>query len=190
MLRKRLGIDSGTAVILFAGKLVPFKRPLDIVGAAAQLKIVRKKIAILVAGAGPLECEMASAAQEAGVAFHALGFCNQSEMPAVYAASDILVLPSDGRETWGLVANEALSCGRPIVLADTVGAAPDLAVDKTVGRIFPVGDVAELANAISDVLQHPPSYEEIAAKSAAYSVVAAAEGICSATAFAVKFRKK
>jgi glycosyltransferase involved in cell wall biosynthesis len=188
-LRRRLGIDSGTAVILFAGKLVPFKRPLDVVGAAAQLKAAGKKIAILVAGAGPLERAMANAAQEAGVACHALGFCNQSEMPAVYAASDILVLPSDGRETWGLVANEALGCGRPIVLADTVGAAPDLAVDNTVGRAFPVGNIAALANAISDVLQHPPSFEKIAAKSAAYSVGAAAEGICSAVAFAVKIKK-
>lgn len=187
-LRARLGISASTSVILFAGKLLPLKRPLDLVSAAAQLKVAGKEIAILVAGAGPLANDMASAAEKAGVVFHALGFCNQSAMPAVYAAADVLVLPSD-RETWGLVANEALSCGRPVVLADTVGAAPDLALDNTVGRIFPVGNIAALANAISDVLQRPPSFERIAAKSAAYSIVAAAEGICSAAAFAVNLRK-
>lgn len=186
VLRTRIGICSGTAVILFAGKLVPFKRPLDVVGAAARLKAAGKEIAILVAGAGSLECDMASAAREAGVAFYALGFCNQSEMPAVYAAADVLVLPSDGRETWGLVANEALGCGRPIVLADTVGAAPDLAEDNTVGRVFPVGNIAALSNAVSEVLQRPPSFERIAAKSAAYSIEASAKGIWSAVAFVVK----
>lgn len=189
MLRKRLGIDPGTTVILFAGKLVPFKRPLDIVGAAEQLKAVGKRIAILVAGAGPLESEMIDAARASGVAFHALGFCNQSAMPAVYAASDILVLPSDGRETWGLVANEALACGRPIVLANTVGAAPDLAMDKSVGRVFPVGDIATLASAISELAECPPSSKLIATKSDAYSLEAAATGIVRAVMFAAKAKE-
>jgi glycosyltransferase involved in cell wall biosynthesis len=187
-LRMRLGIAPRATVVLFAGKLVPFKRPLDLVSAAAKMKDAGKEIAILVAGAGPIECDMANAAHEAGIAFHSLGFCNQSEMPAAYAAADVLVLPSNGRETWGLVANEALACGRPIVLADTVGAAPDLAADKTAGRVFPVGDVAALANAISELVEYPPSFKLIAAKSAAYSLDAATKGILYAAASTAKYR--
>ena len=41
---------------------------------------------------------------------HFTGFLNQSQMVDAYVASDCLVLPSDGRETWGLVVNEAMSC--------------------------------------------------------------------------------
>ena len=175
-LRARLGLADEAKVILFAGKLLSLKRPLDLVSAAARLKLEGHDTAILVAGAGPLEHEMTAAARAAGVSLHMLGFCNQTEMPAAYAAADILVLPSES-ETWGLVANEALACGRPVVLSDAVGAAPDLAADKTAGRVFPVGDVAALAAVLHDIVRAPPTPAMITAKSAAYSLGAAADGI-------------
>jgi glycosyltransferase involved in cell wall biosynthesis len=184
LVRTRLNIALDMPVVLFAGKLLPFKRPLDLIAAATLLKATGREIAILVAGAGPLESDTARAARDAGVAYHALGFCNQSQMPEAYAAADVLVLPSDGRETWGLVANEALACGRPIVLSDAVGCAPDLAADRAVGRLFPVGDIAALTNAIWSLLRDPPSLDSIAAKSAAYSPAAAASGILRAAEFA------
>jgi glycosyltransferase involved in cell wall biosynthesis len=186
--RSRLNIAPNMPVALFAGKLVSFKRPIDLIAATALMKAKGREMAILVAGAGPLEGQMACAAQEAGVAYHSLGFCNQSEMPEAYAAADILVLPSNGHETWGLVANEALACGRPIVLSDAVGSAPDLAFDQTAGRVFPVGDIEALANAIWEVNQYPPSSNLIAAKSAAYSPAVASNGILCAVEFAVRAR--
>jgi glycosyltransferase involved in cell wall biosynthesis len=185
-LRRRLGIDSGTAVILFAGKLLPFKRPLDVVSAAARLKATGKQSAILVAGAGPLSQDMARAAQQAGVAFYPLGFCNQSEMPAAYAAADVLVLPSDARETWGLVANEALACGRSVILSDAVGSAPDLAADGGAGTVFRTGDIRNLTDAIIRMIEHPPVAAAIAAKSSEYSLAAAARGIVYAVASVIK----
>ena len=186
--RTRLNIAPDMPIALFAGKLLSFKRPFDLIAAAALMKARGREIAILVAGAGPLEGDMACSARDAGVEYRALGFCNQSEMPEAYAAADILVLPSDGHETWGLVANEALACGRPIVLSDAVGSAPDLASDQTAGRVFPVGDIAALANAIWKILQYPPSLNSIAAKSAAYSPTVAAKGIFRAAEFAARAR--
>jgi glycosyltransferase involved in cell wall biosynthesis len=176
-LRSQLGIAADTKVALFAGKLVPFKRPLDLVAAANRMKREGEEIEIIVAGAGSLEAEMNAAAHATGVSIHALGFCNQTKMPPAYAAADVVVLPSDARETWGLVANEALACGRPVILSDAVGAAPDLAADATAGRVFPVGDIAALAEALHAVLSSPPALEKIAAKSRAYSLAAAADGI-------------
>jgi glycosyltransferase involved in cell wall biosynthesis len=182
-LRARLGLPPGARVALFAGKLVPIKRPLDLVASAARLRHERQEFAILVAGSGPLESEMAEMARLEGVTLHHLGFCNQSQMPAAYAAADILVLPSES-ETWGLVANEALACGRPVVLSDAVGAASDLAADGSAGRVFAVADVGALSAALSEVFDHPPAADAIAAKSATYSVGAAAAGIIRAAAFA------
>lgn len=189
-LRAQLGLADEAKVVLFAGKLLPFKRPLDLVAAAAELKAEGREMAVLVAGAGPLEHEMTASARAAGVSFHALGFCNQTEMPAAYAAADILVLPSGGRETWGLVANEALACGRPVVLSDAVGAAPDLAADKTAGRVFPVGDVAALAAVLHDIVRSPPVPAMIAAKSEAYSLGAAADGIEAAITTMARTKRK
>jgi glycosyltransferase involved in cell wall biosynthesis len=175
-LRSELGIAPDAKVALFAGKFMSFKRPLDLVAAVKR----EREIIILVAGAGALEQELAAAARAAGVTLHALGFCNQSKMPQVYAVADVLVLPSDGRETWGLVANEALACGRPVILSDAVGAAPDLAADGTAGRVYPVGDVGALAAALRDVIARPPTAEAITAKSRAYSIAAAADGVDAA----------
>jgi glycosyltransferase involved in cell wall biosynthesis len=182
-MRALLGIGSKAKVALFAGRLVPFKRPTDLITAAARLRADGRDLCILVAGAGPLEREMRAAAGAVGVPIHMLGFCNQTMMPKAYAAADVLVLPSDGQETWGLVANEALACGCPIVLSDAVGSAPDLALDGSSGRVFPVGNVAALADATAKVLDHPPSPVAIAAQSAAYSLESAADGILRACAF-------
>jgi glycosyltransferase involved in cell wall biosynthesis len=175
-LRAQLGIPDNAKVALFAGKLMPIKRPLDLVAAAARLKTEGTEMAVLVAGAGPLESEMTAAARESGVSLYMLGFRNQTEMPAVYAAADILALTSES-ETWGLVANEALACRRPVVLSHAVGAAPDLAADKKAGRVFPVGDVAALAAALNDIARRPPIPAMIIAKSDQYSLGAAADGI-------------
>ena len=97
-------------------------------------------------------------------------------MPAAYAAADCLVLPSDGRETWGLVANEALACGRPVAVSDACGCAADL-VDGRAVRSFVVGHEAALADAMSAMITAPPMAAEIVAISAAWSLQAAAQGI-------------
>jgi glycosyltransferase involved in cell wall biosynthesis len=173
--RMKLGLDLRAKVLLFVGKLLPLKRPLDLVHAAALVNEFMGPAAVVVAGSGELKGALDERAKLLKVPVYQLGFCNQSEMPAVYAASDVLVLPSD-RETWGLVANEALACGRPIILSDAVGAGPDL-IDSYTGRIFPVGNIPALAQAIATVLAGPPSSGGIAAKSRAYSPSAAADGV-------------
>jgi glycosyltransferase involved in cell wall biosynthesis len=171
-LRDRLGIGLDERVVLFAGKLVPFKRPLDVVEACAAAPGAH----LVVAGSGELEEALSSRAATLGVKLHPLGFLNQTQMPSAYAAADVLVLPSNGRETWGLVANEALACGLPTIVSDTAGCALDLAADGAAGRIFPMGDVDALGRTIREVLAHPPSRAAIAAKSAAYSLDSAVDG--------------
>ena len=186
-LRDRYGVGGETLLVLFAGKLVPFKRPADVIAAAASCRSRGLKVEILVAGSGELEAGLKAAAAAARVPLHLLGFCNQTEMPAAYAAADCLVLPSDGRETWGLVANEALACGRPIVVSDACGCAPDLAKDGHVGRSFPMGCAEALADAIGSLAASPPSSSAIVALSQAYSIEAAIDGIrCAADRLAAR----
>ena len=175
--RERLGIGEAEKVLLFAGKTIEFKRPLDLVRAAERMRGEGVQARVLVAGSGALDGALRDAAAAAKVQLSTLGFCNQSEMPAAYAAADLLVLPSTGRETWGLVANEALACGTPILLSDAVGSASDLAADGTAGATFPLGDIGALAAAAIRLLRAPPSADAIREKSDAYSVEAAAAGI-------------
>ena len=136
----------------------------------------------MIAGSGPLEAAVCAQALALGVPLHMLGFCNQSEMPGAYAAADVLVLPSTGRETWGLVANEALACGCPVVLSDAVGSAPDLAADARVGQTFPLGDVDACGQRLAAILAKPRERQAIAEMSNRFSLDAAAEGITRALA--------
>jgi glycosyltransferase involved in cell wall biosynthesis len=173
-LRSQLGIGRTEKAVLFAGKLVPFKRPLDVVDA---WPLTASRPHILIAGSGDLDEALAARAQAIGAPIHRLGFLNQTEMPNAYAAADLLVLPSTTRETWGLVANEALACGVPIVVSDAAGGSPDLAGDGLAGRVFPMGDLAALAQAIDGVLVKPPPPEALAARSQSHSLAAAANGV-------------
>lgn len=181
-LRQRLGIAPDAPVVLFAGKLVDFKRPCDVVRAAAETRKRGMPVEILIAGSGPLEEPICRLAEHLEVPLHMLGFCNQSEMPAVYAAMDVLVLPSTGRETWGLVANEALACGRPVALADTVGCALDLAADSKIGRTFQLGNITACDQAIHALLAMKPADSAIRHLSDQYSLEAASNGIIAAAA--------
>jgi glycosyltransferase involved in cell wall biosynthesis len=179
-LRQRLGIGAEARVVLFAGKLVPFKRPLDVVDAVGEINRRGAEVEILVAGSGELETSLRNAAMERGVKLHMLGFCNQTEMPKVYAASDLLVLPSDGRETWGLVVNEALASGTPALVSDSVGCALDLARALGGEYVFPLGNTRILGEQI-EVLTSRDVQSRLRVASNRYSLDAASAGIIAAT---------
>lgn len=178
--RQRLGVGETTNLVLFAGKLVDFKRPLDALAMVAELRRSGMDAALAVAGSGPLEETLAHQARAAAVPLHLMGFQNQSQMPAAYAAADALILPSTRRETWGLVANEALASGTPVVVSDAAGCAPDVTADDHVGRAYPMADVAAGARALAQTLSEPPSAAAIKAVSERFSIARAADGIMRA----------
>jgi glycosyltransferase involved in cell wall biosynthesis len=146
--RKRLGIAPDAFVPLFVGKLVPSKRPTNIVRAAARLD---RGTSVMLVGSGVLEGELRTLAAELGVDLKLVGFLNQTELGEAYAIADCLVLPSDYPETWGLVVNEALATGLPCVVSDAVGCAPDMIHDGESGYVYPLGNVEALAAALAKV---------------------------------------
>lgn len=175
--------DPSRRRILFVGKLIARKRPADLLQAIARLG--GTSLEVVFAGSGELEAELRRIATDASLHADFLGFVNQRELPAVYAAADLLVLPSDGRETWGLVVNEAMACGVPAVVSDAVGCGPDLIDTGSTGAIFPFGDTAALADAIESVLSLDRAFvrRRLADKMALYSPRHAAAAIVEATSF-------
>ena len=144
--RLELGVPDDHALILFAGKLEPKKRPLDLLHAFLEAKPAGASLVFV--GDGPLAAKLrAESAGRPGVFF--ASFANQSFMPIVYAACDVLVLPSYGPfETWGLAVNEAMAVGKPAIVSDHVGCAEDLVRSGETGLVFPAGDVAALREAL------------------------------------------
>ena len=106
-------------VALFAGKLAPWKRPGDLLEAAARVP----RAFVVYAGDGELREQLAERARRLGLADRVrfLGFVNQSALPATYRAADVLVLPSEF-EPFGLVVNEAFASGTPAIVSTACGA--------------------------------------------------------------------
>jgi glycosyltransferase involved in cell wall biosynthesis len=77
---------------------------------------------------------------------HFLGFKQPAALPTIFAAADIFVLPSR-HDGWGVVVNEALGAGLPIIVSDRVGAR-DLVDNGHNGFVTRAGDVDELADAL------------------------------------------
>jgi glycosyltransferase involved in cell wall biosynthesis len=136
-----LGLDPERPTVIFSGKLTQQKRPLDLVHALGRCK---EDLNLLVLGDGPLRAAVSE--HESCLPVRCLGFVNQAELPGWYGCGDILALPSGHREAWGLVVNEGMACGLVPVVSDAVGCAADLV--EGVGEVFPVGDVAALAQAL------------------------------------------
>lgn len=133
----------GEIRFLFVGKFIPVKRPLDFIDAIRLAHETEPRIRGLMVGDGPLlnQCRAAASASGAPVAF--AGFMNQAEIVSAYRASAVLVVTSES-ETWGLVVNEAMTCGRPVIVSDQVGCWPDLVNDFESG-VYKMGDVRSLA---------------------------------------------
>lgn len=186
--RESLGLAADAFVVLFAGKLEPVKRPLDLVHA---LPLLGPGAQLLVVGDGELGAEHRRAAATLGVAAAVTwaGFLNQTEMARAYAAADCLVLPS-ASETWGLVVNEAMATGLPCVVSDRVGCAPDLVHPGETGEIFPCGDREALARAVERIRTGPDRAPACRARAAAHSFAAATAGLLAACRYATGVRRK
>lgn len=156
-LRAELRLAPRRPVILYAGKLQRLKRVHDLIAVCAALKDGPSRLApnLVIVGDGEERAALetcARAFQLDTVRF--AGFRNQTELPAFYDLCDLFVLPSDN-EAWGLVINEVMNAGRPVITSDQVGAARDLIREGVNGHIFPAGDVAALRDRITSVLQDP-----------------------------------
>jgi glycosyltransferase involved in cell wall biosynthesis len=147
--RSEFGSETNEFVVLFVGRLIPLKRPMDLVLAAARLQNTLD-VRLVFVGAGPLEADVRATAEQLGVKASFLGFRNQSELPRLYAASDVLALTSE-QETWGLVVNEAAACGTPAIVVDEAGCSADIVVPGQTGMVYPSGDIPALSRAIQDM---------------------------------------
>jgi glycosyltransferase involved in cell wall biosynthesis len=144
-------IPADSAVALFCAKLQSWKGPMQLLEAFARAKVPNAYLVF--AGDGPQRSDLERRAVELQVADRArfLGFVNQSQLPSTYRAADLFVLPSLF-EPFGLVVNEAMLCGLPVVVSDRVGAKFDLVRSGENGNVFPAGNIEALAAILQEIL--------------------------------------
>ena len=158
--RASWGAAADDAVILFCAKLQVWKRPLDLLQAFAKAKI--GKALLVFAGEGPLRGQLQDEAAALGVAerMRFLGFVNQTQLPSIYTGADLMVLPSL-YEAFGVVVNEAMLCGCPVIVSDHVGAARDLITEGRTGFMYPCEDVEALAKLLERALGNREKLREL-----------------------------
>lgn len=138
--RERLGIGVADIVLIGVGKLMPRKRPLDIVRAMATLPA---DVHLVWIGSGSAEADVRMEAErlDLGNRVHLLGFLSSPEAWSALGVADLFVCPSQA-EPWGLVINEAVASGLPVLASDQCGAAEDLVAPGRTGEIVPTGIAA------------------------------------------------
>lgn len=160
--RLALGLAETDFWVLFSGKFIPKKRPMDLLRAVAHIPAIK----LMMVGEGALRPEM-----EAFIADHQMkdrvlltGFVNQREIPAYYAMADLMVMCSGTGETWGLSVNEAMNFCLPVVVSHLTGCAEDLVEPGKNGFIFETGNVTELTQQILAIYQLPQQQRQAMGK--------------------------
>lgn len=156
-LRTTYDIRPGQIVILYAGRLIERKRPMDLLAAFAALQgdPTAPGTALLYAGDGPLQGMLRATIEELGlVNARVLGLLPPAQLIALLGLADIVAVPS-ARESWGVLINEAMNAGCAIVAADGVGAAADLVRNGENGFVHPAGNVGALTQNLRRLVTEP-----------------------------------
>jgi glycosyltransferase involved in cell wall biosynthesis len=182
--RQRWGVAVDRTCFVSCGKLQPKKHPVELIEAFGAATRAGAAAHLLVVGDGQLRGDCERLVRAGGFPVTFAGFLNQSEVVDAYLAADCLVLPSDHGETWGLVVNEAMACGRPAIVSDQAGCAVDLIREGQTGTCFPFGRWDILAHKLMGFARTDAPLQTMGQQArqhiAQYSPKAAAAGIVQA----------
>jgi glycosyltransferase involved in cell wall biosynthesis len=177
--------------LLFVGSLIERKGVQELVSAALSAEPRDQRWALHLVGGGPLrdelEATVLTAGRETNFRFH--GLLPAKNVAELLGVADGFILPTK-EEIWGLVINEAMACGVPVVTSPWAGATRDLIEDGISGYVVEPTDTAALAAIMSRLLTDDPRCKEVGRKGAEVvraraSLERSAEGFVSAVKCAI-----
>lgn len=148
--RVRAELDLPARYFLFAGRLVKSKGVFELLEAYGSLnENLRSQIGLVLAGDGPLRSELESVAKSiCPGTIRFAGFVHRDELASYYGLADCLVFPTRS-DPWGLVVNEAMACGLPVICGQSAGCAADLV--KSNGRVIDPRNAGQLPRAMEEL---------------------------------------
>ncbi|MTV47542.1 N-acetyl-alpha-D-glucosaminyl L-malate synthase BshA [Heliobacillus mobilis] len=146
-------------VLLHISNFRPVKRVEDVVRVFARVN-EQVPSRLLLVGDGPEKCAAAHMAEALGVRERVIFLGRQDSVAEIFALADLFLLPS-AKESFGLVALEAMACQVPVIASET-GGLPEVVEHGLTGYLAPVGDVETMAGFAVHLLTHPEAYDEMA----------------------------
>lgn len=144
-LRKKYGLTVNDVVFLFVGRLIERKGVDELLQAFSRVQA-----RCIVVGDGPLESTLENCSKN----IIYMGRLSKLQIIEMFFISNVFVLPAHW-EPWGLVINEAMAAGKPIITTDQVGCIDDLVIHGKTGLIVKSKSVSELVTAIQYFLNNP-----------------------------------
>jgi len=149
-IRESFGVAKNEVVILYVGRFSEEKGIIDLLDSYHQIKSSSKKLFLV--GSGPLQIKIEKHIKAHDIKkVHMMGFQPRESLVKFYILADVLVLPSKD-EPWGMVINEAMCFGLPIITSNKVGANLDLVEDGYNGFVFIANDTNDLSLSIQKVI--------------------------------------
>lgn len=155
--RKTLGIKENV-IMLFSGQFI-YRKGIDVLLKAA--KYISKQCGIYIVGGEPTEEYLKLCRKENLNNVHFVGFTPPHELTKFYMASDIYVLPTR-EDIWGLVINEAMAYGLPVITTDNCLAGLELIKNAENGYIIPVDNTELLIKYANLLIENKPLRDKIA----------------------------
>jgi glycosyltransferase involved in cell wall biosynthesis len=152
--RQRLGWPSKRPIIVAVRRLVPRMGLENLVAAAAIIKRDIPDISVMIAGRGPLQPALAAQIEklELGGTVSLIGFVSDDDLPYLYRAANISVVPTVALEGFGLIAAESLAAGTPC-LVSPVGGLPEVVGALSVNLVLRSPAAEDISEAVKDALQ-------------------------------------
>jgi glycosyltransferase involved in cell wall biosynthesis len=181
--RTELGLPS--RYFVYAGRVTREKGVFHLLEAYTRMEpALRSQVGLVLVGEDTARNElMKNAAKFSPGKVVFAGFAQRDQLAAFYALAEALVFPTLS-DTWGLVVNEAMACGLPIIASDVAGCVADLVQDGENGYVIPTGNVDKLAEAMTAFARDPQLASRMGQHSArlieAFSPECCAAGLATA----------
>lgn len=149
LIKLSLSVPLDCTVILYSGKLINKKRPLDLLKAYHLANL--DNCFLIFVGEGVLRSQIEEYIFKHNLQDKVLitGFINQAEIPKYYLIADVLVMSSGPGETWGLSVNEAMNFGLKLVVSNIVGCCNDLVIEEKTGWVYEYGNILSLSETLT-----------------------------------------
>jgi glycosyltransferase involved in cell wall biosynthesis len=162
--RAKEAAPSAAPRYLYVGRLSPEKSIDTLIEAFALVRTHEPAATLVIVGRGPEEARLKALADKLslGGSINFAGSKFDDALVAEYLAATCLVLPSKS-EPWGLVVNEALSYGCPVIVSHRCGCVPELVIDGKTGYVFEWGNTGQMAE---KMLSARDTFRDVAASAA------------------------